>query len=180
MAGPRTITSATAPPSIKQQKGQRPQEALPCATQQVTPTRPNKRRHTPFGSPSMARSETGSPRAKQQARMSPVATSPITISTVSCSASKPQQQTATSTTPSSSSSSSPRPSSRSRSVSVSPLSQLAVPKVSAEPPCPSELPKPPSHWTEGSTGEHQLQHCRLVTASLLSHLHNSGILVGAQ
>ncbi|XP_076035367.1 uncharacterized protein LOC143021634 isoform X3 [Oratosquilla oratoria] len=119
MAGPRTITSATAPPSIKQQKGQRPQEALPCATQQVTPTRPNKRRHTPFGSPSMARSETGSPRAKQQARMSPVATSPITISTVSCSATKPQQQTATSTTPSSSSSSSPRPSSRSRSVSVS-------------------------------------------------------------
>ncbi|KAG7163450.1 hypothetical protein Hamer_G004598 [Homarus americanus] len=131
--------------------------------------RPGKRRHQATVSPITARSESRSPRAKQ--RPVPNQQSPPTITAAPAVAT---------TTPIPITNISGRPRTESCSGSVSP-SRLAVPRVSAEPPCPSKLPMPPMHWMAGENTKcpAQRQHCRAVTESLVSHLTSSGILVTA-
>lgn len=128
--------------------------------------RPGKRRHQASVSPVTARSESKSPRAKQRPsanRQSPptIISAPGVTNTAVCTVTITAGQ----------------PRSESCSGSVSP-SQLAVPRVSAEPPCPSMLPMPPMHWMAAEE-KGTSQHCRAITESLLSHLTTSGILVTA-
>jgi len=134
----------------------------------MTPVRPNKRRHQTTVSPNTTqRSETTSPRAKQRPSSAAMRQSPPTVTNTppaNATAVPVQRQVSNS-----------RSRTVSRSSSVSPSGQLAVPRVTAEPPCPSELPKPPTRWVAGN----QLHSCRSVTESLLSHLTSSGILVSA-
>ncbi|XP_047486744.1 uncharacterized protein LOC125037597 [Penaeus chinensis] len=168
MAGSRTS------PSGRQQKGQpKAHEGDTHTSQQVTaPVRASKRRHQATTSPVTARSESRSPRAKQRPVI--IRQSPPTISAA------PAVAAVTTTIPATSSPPNGRTRTESRSGSVSP-SQLAVPRVSAEPPCPSMLPMPPVHWRAGEDAKcpAQRQHCRAVTESLLNHLTTSGILVTA-
>lgn len=131
--------------------------------------RPGKRRYQATMSPITARSESRSPRAKQRTVQN--RQSPPTITAA------PAVAIATTITITNTSG---RPRAESCSGSVSP-SQLAVPRVSAEPPCPSKLPMPPMHWMAGEDMKcpAQRQYCRAVTESLLSHLTSSGILITA-
>ncbi|XP_045617892.1 uncharacterized protein [Procambarus clarkii] len=175
MAGTRTLptsssTSSLQPTTRLAKVQHKHLEGVPCTSQQATASiRPGKRRHQATVSPITARNESRSPRAKQ--RPVPSQQSPPTISGA------PVVATATAITITSISG---RQRTESCSGSVSP-SQLAVPRVSAEPPCPSKLPMPPMHWMAGENKKcpAQRQRCRAVTESLVSHLTNSGILVTA-
>jgi len=133
---------------------------------QMTPVRPNKRRHQTSPNTTQ-RNETTSPRAKQRPSSAAMRQSPPTVTNT-----PPANATAV---PVQRIVSNSRSRTVSRSSSVSPSGQLAVPRVSAEPPCPSDLPKPPTRWVAGK----QLHSCRSETESLLSHLTNFGILVSA-
>jgi len=184
MAGQRTSPTAHSAHQ-KLHKGTinpRPMES------QATPVRPNKRRHQTTVSPNTTRNETTSPRAKQRPSSAAMRQSPPTVTNappanathvpvqrqVSNSRYSPAFATAV---PVQRQVSNSRSRTVSRSSSVSPSGQLAVPRVSAEPPCPSDLPKPPTRWVVGAGV--QQQSCRVVTESLLSHLTSSGILVSA-
>lgn len=165
MAGPKSSPVSHASNSGRLVKGD-----LPSFKQAPTPLRPGKRRHVATVSPITARSENRSPRAKQRHSM-PNRQSPPTIT-----ATPAPGSVAIAT---SSISCDGPVSTEARCGSVSP-SQLAVPRVSAEPPCPSKLPMPPVRWmAEDEKCPFQRQHCRAVTESLLSHLTTSGILVTA-
>ncbi|CAL4123088.1 unnamed protein product [Meganyctiphanes norvegica] len=165
MAGQRQSPTAHSAAHQKLHKGTshpRPTES------QMTPVRPNKRRHQNTVSPNTTqRNETTSPRAKQRPSSAAMRQSPPTVTNA-----PPANATAV---PVQRLVSNSRSRTVSRSSSVSPSGQLAVPRVSAEPPCPSALPKPPTHWMVAGPQ----QSCRVVTESLLSHLTSSGILVSA-
>ncbi|MPC10270.1 uncharacterized protein LOC123515722 [Portunus trituberculatus] len=167
MAGTK-VTTATTTSGCRLGKGQQQQKNQQegdFGTSQHTTMRPGKRRHQASVSPVTARSESKSPRAKQ--RPAPNRQSPPTVTAAPISIAASTTITAS------------RARSDSCSGSVSP-SQLAVPRVSAEPPCPSKLPMPPMHWVAAEEKDTaQRQHCRAVTESLLCHLTTKGILVTA-
>ncbi|XP_064088952.1 uncharacterized protein LOC135203178 [Macrobrachium nipponense] len=167
MAGPRSSPTNQTSTTSRLAKGD-----LPPFQQTPTP-RPGKRRHVATVSPVTARGENRSPRAKQRPfmvhRQSPptISAAPVTAASITAATPVPSAEGVSGSTD------------EARSGSVSP-SQLAVPRVSAEPPCPSSLPLPPEHWMapdEKCTS--QRRHCRAVTESLLNHLTTSGILVTA-
>ncbi|XP_063876855.1 uncharacterized protein LOC135109381 [Scylla paramamosain] len=169
MAGTK-VTAATTTSGCRLGKGQQQQQQKhqqegDFGISQHTTMRPGKRRHQASVSPVTARSESKSPRAKQ--RPAPNRQSPPTVTAAPISIAASTTITAS------------RARSDSCSGSVSP-SQLAVPRVSAEPPCPSKLPMPPMHWVAAEEKDTaQRQHCRAVTESLLCHLTTKGILVTA-
>ncbi|KAK7082420.1 hypothetical protein SK128_004947 [Halocaridina rubra] len=167
MAGPRSSPTNHSSASNRLAKSELPSQQAPM------PLRPGKRRHVATVSPITARSENRSPRAKQRPYM-PSRQSPPTVT-----AAAPTNTPVAVATASMTSSDGQSSTEVVRSGSVSPT-QLAVPRVSAEPPCPSELPMPPMHWMAvDAKCSSQRQQCRAVTESLLSHLTTSGILVAA-
>lgn len=130
----------------------------------VTPVRPGKRRHQAIVSPITTRTESASPKAKIRTISSPEL--PV----------KPKDPSIDSVD------SSAFPSEIGSLLQLDfelgcTGSPLAVPKVSAEPPCPSLLPSPPQHWIGASPQTLAMkQQCRAITQSLVSHLASYGIV----
>lgn len=125
----------------------------------ITPFKPGKRRHQAIISPVTIRSESSSPKAKLRTSVKNSRVATTNNFSLSCNHfefySFPTVETSD--------------------------SSLAVPKVCAEPPNPSLLPSPPSHWVDGNNSNLLTQklQCRAVTKCLMSHLASSGILIAA-
>ncbi|KAK3878655.1 hypothetical protein Pcinc_016734 [Petrolisthes cinctipes] len=165
---PATTNNTTTTTITRTKAHSKSSEAEPSLPVKTT-VRPGKRRHQSSTPPATARSESRSPRAKQRPVISRQSPPTISAAPVIAATSPAVAIPVTSGLQRSDSSGG----------SVSP-SQLAVPRMSAEPPCPSKLPPPPVHWMAVELyGPAQRKHCRAVTESLLSHLTSSGILVKA-